>query len=241
LNPLPILPLPLIIECRIIARTSLFTVEAEIAGRRETVYLGNTGRLRGIIEHGKKGFCIENKSGRLKHRLIGVEKDKYAYLIDTQIQERAFIALHNMGLIPWLRDCSLASKNYRLSSEIIDYAFKCNSEIVLVELKSAVMELEGGFAGYPDAPTPRGRRQLEVLAEYALRGGRAFVVFIAGVPNPRGFKLYCGIDQAIKRFVDKAVKAGVVFKSINIFLDPLMKEVVLGDVDLKTDLDCEIK
>jgi sugar fermentation stimulation protein A len=241
LNPLPILPLPLIIDCRIIARTSLFTVEAEIAGRRETVYLGNTGRLRGIIEHGKKGFCIENKSGKLKHRLIGVEKDKYAYLVDTLIQERAFIAAHGKGLIPWLRGCSLLGKNYRLSSEIIDYAFKCNSEVVLVELKSAVMELESGFAGYPDAPTPRGRRQLEVLAEYALRGGRAFVVFIAGVPNPRGFKLYCGVDQAIKRFVDKAVKAGVVFKSINIFLDPLMKEVVLGDVDLKTDLDCEIK
>jgi sugar fermentation stimulation protein A len=241
LNPLPILPLPLIIECRIIARTSLFTVEAEIAGRRETVYLGNTGRLRGIIEYGKKGFCIENKSGKLKHKLIGVEKDKYAYLVDTLIQERAFIAAHGKGLIPWLRGCSLLGKNYRLSSEIIDYAFKCNSEIVLVELKSAVMELEGGFAGYPDAPTQRGRRQLEVLAEYALHGGRAFVVFITGVPNPRGFKLYCGVDQAIKRFVDKAVKAGVVFKSINIFLDPLMKEVVLGDVDLKTDLDCEIK
>jgi DNA-binding sugar fermentation-stimulating protein len=102
LNSLPILPLPLIIECRIIARTSLFTVEAEIAGRRETVYLGNTGRLRGIIEHGKKGFCIENKSGELKHRLIGVKKDKYTYLVDTLIQERAFIAAHGKGLIPWV-------------------------------------------------------------------------------------------------------------------------------------------
>jgi sugar fermentation stimulation protein A len=237
---IPLLKLDEVVECRIVERTSRFTLTVEVGDKRETAYTNNTGRLRNYIVPGRTGYCLESKRGKLKLRIVGVEDGEYAALIDTRLQEESLLAAWRYGLVYWLTNCTLYKRNYRLDNVVVDFAFKCNNgDLRLVEVKSAVMKISESVAGYPDAPTARGRRQLIKLAEYAASGGSAYVVFIAGIPLARKFKLYCGEDKEIKRCVEVAASSGVVFKAINLFLDSHSRTVVLGGVDIPVDLSCE--
>ncbi|MEM4481687.1 MAG: DNA/RNA nuclease SfsA [Desulfurococcaceae archaeon] len=225
-------------ECIILKRNNLFTLEALMRGSTKIVYINNTGRLAGVLERGKKGYCAKNASGSLAFRIIGVEEGEYATLVDTMLQERAFLIAQREGLIKWLLDCRLLKRNYRLDSETIDLAYACGDQLVLVELKSAIMKLAGGYAGYPDAPTVRGRRQIKALADYVKGGGRAVLVFIAGVPFASGFKLYCRADREIKDVIDYAAQSGLELRAVNTCLDPQSKSVILLGGDLPVELSC---
>lgn len=236
---MPVVTLSKLVECYVVKRLTRFTVLAEIRGERMIVYMNNTGRLEGYLRPGKRGYCTENFRGKHKYRIVGVEDGEYVTLIDTNLQEKTFLALQERGLISWLSTCKLHSRNYKLENAVVDFAFKCDDGIVLIELKSAVMRLKESLAGYPDAPTQRGRRQFIELARYASMGGRAIVVFMVAVPGATMFKLHCGEDELIKHAVEVAILSGVEFKALNVFLDPRRKAVVLGSTDLPVDLSCK--
>ncbi|MGC8982702.1 MAG: DNA/RNA nuclease SfsA [Desulfurococcaceae archaeon] len=237
-NLKPLIKLSDLVECRILKRVSRFVVLVDIAGRASTAYLNNTGRLLDYLVPGKVGYCIETRSGRLKYRLVGVGDGEYAALVDTRLQENSFIALYEMGLLSWLNGYRLFKRNYELEGVVVDFAFKRNDELLLTELKSAVMKLGGGAAGYPDAPTIRGRNQILKLADFAKRGNKAFVVFIAAIPHATVFRLYCNADKQIKYVIDYALNSGVNFKSVNVFLDVGSSSVVSGNLELPVDLSC---
>jgi sugar fermentation stimulation protein A len=227
-----------LLECTIIERTSLLTVKVDFNGVQEVVYINNTGRLKEILVRGKKCYCTKTRGGKLRYKLIGVEDEHYASLIDTHLQEEAFITAHKLGYIDWLRDYSLIKRNVKVSSETIDFLFTSMRGVTLVEIKSAVMKLPGNYAGYPDAPTPRGARQIRALAVHASKGGESIVVFIAGIPLAKGFQLYCCVDKEIEKAVKHAVRMGVLFKALNFYLDPITKSVVLGETNLPVKLEC---
>lgn len=235
---IPLFKVDKAVDCEIVERLTRFTILAEIQGSKEVIYTNNTGRLRDYLVRGKRGLCTENKHGKLRYRLLGVYDGEYVTLIDTALQEMSFLRAQELGLIPWLEECVLYKRNYRINSILVDFAFKCGDGLVPVEVKSAVLRLDNGSAGYPDAPTARGRAQILKLSHYVAGGGRAFVVFIAAIPRARKFKLYCDEDKQIKHAVDTALRSGVVFKAVNFFIDPKERAVVLGDPDLPVDLSC---
>jgi DNA-binding sugar fermentation-stimulating protein len=87
-----LLKLPRLVECKIIRRTGLFSVEVELNGKLKRVYLNNTGRLVNVIKSGLKGYLVENKSpSKYEYRLIGIEWREHAALVDTSIQEKGFL------------------------------------------------------------------------------------------------------------------------------------------------------
>lgn len=234
-----IVKLPELHECFIVKRLNLFTVLVDLNGYRVKAYVNNTGRLRDYLVYGKKCYCMKTVRGRLGYRVIGVEEYNVAALIDTMYQEMAFIKLYEEHCISWLYGYKLFKRNYKLGSELIDYAFKHKNEVLLVELKSAVMRLPGDYAGYPDAPTTRGKKQIKALADYARKGGKSIVLFIVGIPKARGFRLYCCADEEIEYIVNYATRNGVEFKAINIYLDPSSNSIILRNINLPVILKCD--
>jgi len=236
--PLVVLGKEELLECRIVRRLTRFTILVEATGGSIIAHLNNTGRLIGIIEPGTPCLLRRIHGAKLGYRLLGVYDDAGGViLLDTSMQEKGFLRAVELGLIPWLNGCTLLGRNRRVSGEVIDYVFKCRGETVYVELKSAVMRLNG-YSGYPDAPTERGRRQIRLLGELATSGLRAIVVFASAVPRVKGFKLYCGADGEIGGVVEEARRRGVVFKSVSIYFDPSTSSVVLDNPDLPVDLSC---
>jgi sugar fermentation stimulation protein A len=228
-----------LVECRIIKRTSRFTVLVEVKGERVLAYTNNTGRLESYLTYNKVGYLTKSNRGVIRYRIIGVEDCGYAALIDTKLQEEAFEKLVSTNVIPWLRGFRVAKRYPRVNGRVFDFLLLRDHGRLLVELKSAVLRLNSHIAGYPDAPTKRGREQLVLLGDLTSKGiYMGLVVFISALPRVNAFQLYCGADKLIEEAVKYAAERGVVFKSIGLHLDPYRGKLVLENPDLPVILKC---
>uniref|UniRef100_A0A7C5TJ97 DNA/RNA nuclease SfsA n=1 Tax=Ignisphaera aggregans TaxID=334771 RepID=A0A7C5TJ97_9CREN len=234
---LPILRLNDIILCSIIKRINRFVVRVNINNVEILAYLANTGRLSDYLVNGKIGFCIPIKASKLRYRIIAIEDQGYAALIDTKLHETAFIESVKRNFIPWLSNCFIYGRNINVNDSIIDFSLLCNDSKVFIELKSAVLRIQNTYASYPDCPSKRGRKQLESLSKIA-RYVKSYVVFVAALPNIKGFKPSCDIDPYLCSAMKTACRNNVIFKSINIFFDPKSNNIVLADSDLPIDFNC---
>jgi len=186
---------------------------------------------------GKRGFCHKIRGAKLNYRLFAVEDGFLAAVVDTVLQQKVFEYLVANNQIPWLRGCKIVKRNPKLESEVIDYALTCNNELLYAELKSAVLRVNGVYAGYPDCPTIRGRKQIAALIEYVKRGGNALLIFIAGLPGVVAFKPYSGGDFIVARLIREASQYGVVTKAIALYYDPVYKKIAVYNTDLPVNLD----
>lgn len=225
-----------LVRCSLIGKLNRFTVRVLVDGVVSSAHLTNTGRLSEYLVSGREGLCISIGGLKLSYRLVAVEDVGGYAILDTLTQGRVFEYLLSEGLIPWLSGCSLRKRNFRLVNEVIDYVLECVDGVRLVELKSAVLRVGSDYASYPDCPTTRGRRQIKALAEHSSTY-RPYVVFMASLPNVKGFKPYCPGDPEILDVMRYAHEKGVVFKAINSYLDE-EGWVVLGNVDLPVRLEC---
>ncbi|MGB9826957.1 DNA/RNA nuclease SfsA [Thermosphaera chiliense] len=218
-------------------RVNRFTVEVEVDGSPVKAHLTNTGRLQEYLVNGRKSLLARIKGPRLSYRLIAVEDgDGYA-VVDTISQQRVFESLVRDNSIPWLKDCFIVKRNYRIEGEVIDYLIECHGLQRLVELKSSVLRTVDNYASYPDCPTDRGVRQIETLARFAEKY-KPLVVFIAALPRVKGFKPFCRGDPRILEAVMNASMKGVVFKSINTYMVDESGWIVLENPDLPVLLEC---
>ena len=227
------LPGDRVTQCTVLSRVNRFVVEVRIGSEAVKAHINNTGRLADVIVRGRRGYCVGlEKPRRLLYRLFAVEYSGGYAVIDTQLQEKAFMNAVEAGLIPWLRRCSVAGRRPRALGEVFDFALKCGSRSGVVETKSAVLMGPEGYAMYPDCPTERGRRHIRKLIEYTATGGWALLVFIAALPNVKGFKPNAEADPEVARLVRRAVTAGVTVKSIGLAYNPANHTVYMYNPDL---------
>jgi sugar fermentation stimulation protein A len=231
-TPMMIFPVDNLIECRIVERLNRFVVRVEISGKPHAMHINNTGRLEEFFVRGRKAFCTEIKRpGKTDGRLFAVEERGLGALIDTQLQMKAFEHLVEKGQVPWLKECSIQKRNPRLGASVLDYLLKCKKKDILLEVKSAVLR-EGEFAMYPDCPTTRGQRHVRELSEYTKKGGIAYIVFMAALPEVSAFTPYKRGDPLLFEYLLNARKWGVTIKAIGLYFDPRDSHVHLSDPDL---------
>ncbi|MEM3462736.1 MAG: DNA/RNA nuclease SfsA [Candidatus Bathyarchaeia archaeon] len=197
-------------RCEISRRVNRFVVEVIAGGRRLRALSTNTGRLEDLLVAGRGAICKPKWGGRTDCTLIAVEvHGRGLAIVDARVQALAFERAIEKGLIGWLWGCSIAKRGPRLGNSVLDYLLDCDGRGALLELKSAVLLHEGDKAGYPDCPTPRGRRQIEELMRYARNGGRGIVAFVAALSNVKAFKPYERGDPEMVRLLKEARCAGV--------------------------------
>ncbi len=219
------------VECIVLERLNRFVVRVAVGGTVEKAYINNTGRLHDILVYGRLGYCLPGRGARTRYRLFAVKDRDGAALIDTRMQMEAFEKALEENMLPWLHGCRLISRNPRLGESVLDYLVECNGEEVYVELKSAVLRL-GDAASYPDCPSLRGRRHIRELINHARTGGRALLVFVAALPEPRYFTPNREADPVIAQLVVEAIEAGVGVHAIALHYRPREKAVVLEKPDL---------
>jgi len=139
--------------------------------------------------------------------------------------------------IPWLKGCEISKRNVRLGSSLIDYLITCTCGSIYLEVKSAVLRGDGGYAMYPDCPSLRGRRHVKTLIDHVLKDGCGAIIFIAALPDVKAFKLNVQGDPEMASLLRQAYEVGVLLKAIRICYDPRSSTVWLEDPDLKVQLD----
>lgn len=227
---IPLVEIPEAIRCKILERKNRFVVEVSMEGEPALAHVNNTGRLTGFLVRGRTGYCLPKREGVTKFKLIAVEDCGKAALIDTSFQMQAFENALNRKLIPWAV-CRILARAPKLGSSRLDYLLECGLHRMFVEVKSAVLR-EDFYAMYPDCPSIRGRRHLSEISEYVKKGGKAFIVFIAALPDVKAFKPYEKGDPEIPRLLVKAAEAGVAVKALSMHYEPGASCIFLDNPDL---------
>ncbi|MDW8022044.1 MAG: DNA/RNA nuclease SfsA [Nitrososphaerota archaeon] len=223
-----------VVVCTVLRRINRFVVEVEMGDRVSRVYLCNTGRLAGYLVKGREGFCAENSRPRkLRYRLFSIRDDGLGAILDTQLQLKSFERAIN--LIPPFRDCKISRRNVRVGESVLDYLLKCPGGDLVLEVKSAVLRIDG-YASYPDCPSTRARKQLRDLIRASDAGHRGAILFIAALPNVSAFKPNIGADQELYRMLLEARDRGVEIGAISIAYNPEDLFIYLLDPWLRVEL-----
>lgn len=90
-----------------------------------------------------------------------------------------------------------------------DFMLQCGSQQVLLEVKNVTLMHEAGQAVFPDAPSLRGQRHLQTLAQAVAAGHRGIMLYLVQRSEARAFAPADHIDAAYGRLLRQAVAAGV--------------------------------
>ena len=141
---------------RFIERPNRFIAYVEIAGKKETVHVKNTGRCAELLTPNASVYVqrAENPDRKTQWDLIGVKKGKRMINMDSQIP--------NKVVEEWIKQGNLfpdaivirPEKTYRKSR--FDLYVEEGDRKIFVEVKGVTLE-ENGIVKFPDAPTERGK------------------------------------------------------------------------------------
>ncbi|MGB9726279.1 MAG: DNA/RNA nuclease SfsA [Fervidicoccaceae archaeon] len=208
-----------VFDCKILERDSRFSVLVEVDGKKGRAWLSNSGRLQDLIFPGAKGLCIEGREKRTSFRLLASwgKSARGPIVVDTRLHELSFEVAMSRKVLPKLRECSLEGKGFRMGNSILDYSLKCQGRKGVAELKSAAIDREG-VASYPDAPSDRGKRHLEILSDLVRKGLRGFLIFVAPFEWARAFEPAWEVDRELGKLLVKAFNDGVEITAFSIGL-----------------------
>ncbi len=231
-----LIKIPAASECKILERLNKFIVKIEIDETEDLAFLQNTGRLQQYIERGRMGFCIPiKKPKRLRYRLFAVRDNSLCAVLDTLLQAKSFESALKKNFIPWLIGYQITKRDVRINHVRADYLVERKSDKCFLELKSAILRLDG-CASYPDCPSTRAFRQLKAMLKLVKSGATVFLIFVAAVPNVIGFKLNHHADPRLCSLIKKAAEEGVNIKGISIGYDPDSSSIALLDYDLPIEI-----
>ncbi|ASJ03331.1 sugar fermentation stimulation protein SfsA [Thermococcus profundus] len=227
-----------VVPCKFIERLNRFVALVEVNGEIRKALVTNTGRLEEFMVEGRKAFCTPKSGGKTDFVLVAFEDlgDKGA-IIDTRTQAKAFERAVELGLVPWLKDCSIKRKEITVGKSRLDYLFECPGGEFYAEMKSAVLRggERGEYAMYPDCPSVRGQKHIRELIELSSSGKRAMIFFIGAMPSVEKFKPYEKGDPEIARLLKEAKKAGVEVYALSIALLP-SGEITLESPELEIEV-----
>ena len=178
-----------ITKASFISRPNRFIAEVDIAGRKETVHVKNTGRCKELLVPGCEVWLNEpgTEGRKTRYDLVAVRKSNgILFNIDSQAPNKA--------VKEWLvkQDYENVISEYSYGDSRIDFYMERFSgqvepERFLMEVKGCTLEIDG--VGYfPDAPTQRGVKHIRELIRARSEGFRsvlAFVIQMDGVSEVR--------------------------------------------------------
>ncbi len=178
-----------ITKASFISRPNRFIAEVDIAGRKETVHVKNTGRCKELLVPGCEVWLNEpgTEGRKTRYDLVAVRKNNgILFNIDSQAP--------NKVVKEWLlkQPYDNVIPEYSYGDSRIDFYMEkisCGQEPerFLMEVKGCTLEING--VGYfPDAPTQRGVKHIRELIRARSDGFKAvlaFVIQMGGVSEVR--------------------------------------------------------
>ncbi len=168
-----------LVEASFAARSGQFLVEAQMGGRMVRAHLADRGRLIDLLVPGTRLLLAprEEIGRKTAFQVVAVYQNGDLVSLDSQLPNRLVAAALSLGALPQFARYSRVQRDVQLGPHRIDFRLSEGLDTCLLEVKS-VTHLVEGVAVFPDAPTERGHRHLELLINAARNGQRAAVVFI---------------------------------------------------------------
>ena len=204
---------PDLIPAEFIWRDNRFTAAVRLDGKITRAHIANSGRLPGLfIPDGRVWLTPVDKPNRkTKFDLKLVEMDGSLISVDARLPNPLFAeALREKQLGGFVY--KYVQPEAKLGKSRMDFRLSNDDEVCWVETKSVTL-VENRIAMFPDAPTARGRRHLQELAESVINGDQAAVVFVVQRSDAEQFMPNTSIDPEFTQELINAVTIGVVAKA----------------------------
>jgi sugar fermentation stimulation protein A len=168
-----------LIEAIFVERLNRFAVRVIIDDKTETAHLHDPGRLQELLIPGARLYL--RKANRHNRKtgwdVILIKKGRQLVVIYSTLANQLLAHLLRERQFPGLRGWRLVRTEPPFGKGRFDFELARGKRRMFVEVKSVSL-VENGIAKFPDAPTKRGRRHLEELADAVNQGYQAKVLFI---------------------------------------------------------------
>ena len=191
-----------------IARPNRFIAQVELDGQIELCHVKNTGRCRELLTPRAVVYveCHHDPKRKTRFSLIAVEKGELLINMDSQAPNKVVGDwLQAGGLFPQL---NFLKPECRYRSSRFDFYLETPQQKMFIEVKGVTLE-ENGVALFPDAPTERGIKHLDELAEAVRDGYAAAVLFVVQLRGVTYFTPNRRTHAAFAEALQRAQQAGV--------------------------------
>lgn len=202
---------PELLPVTFIQRISRFTAVVGLSsGERTSAYVPTTGRLTGVLRRGGRIWLepVTNQNRKLRYTLVLAELEQGGFCsVNATLANQLFEeALSNQRLEAF--PCDEIRREVTYKDSRFDFRLAEQNQVCWVEVKSVTCVQEG-VGMFPDAPTSRGQKHLRELAELAVLGDRASVVFVAQRGDATRFKPHETVDPEFTEVLRQAHAQGV--------------------------------
>ncbi len=167
------------VEATFIKRLNRFLGLIEIEGAETECFIPNPGRMKELLEVGKKVYLLEKDAQYRKtsYDLILVNHNGKMVSTDSRVPNKVFQEAMEFSMIPEFEGYSVRFKEYSFLNSRLDFLLEAKSKKpLLLEVKSCTL-VKGDMAIFPDAPTKRGVRHIFDLVQ-AFPKKRAAIFFL---------------------------------------------------------------
>lgn len=189
-------------------RPNRFIAHVKINGVMETVHVKNTGRCRELLVPGYPVILekSDNPARKTAYDLISVCKEGRWINMDSQApNEAAAEWIQGGGLFP--EEVSVYRER-KYGNSRFDIYVESPERKAFIEVKGVTLE-ENNIVRFPDAPTERGLKHVEELAECMQDGYEAYLLFVIQMKDVRKFQPNWNTHHRFGDALKTAREAGV--------------------------------
>ncbi len=196
-------------EATFLQRLNRFSALVAIEGRKEPVYLANSGRMAELLQPGRTVLLQEKSHPHRKtgYDLIMVALGEKLVSVDARVPGRLVYEAIVAGGLPHFHGYSSIHREVTMGRSRLDFLLTNHSRCFL-EVKSVTL-VRQGKALFPDAPTLRGRRHLRELSHAREQEDEAGVIFVVQREDAIAFSPHDEMDPEFGRALREALAAGV--------------------------------
>lgn len=205
---------------RFVSRPNRFVAHVHIGEAVRPVHVPSSGRMAELLVPGAEVLVRPTAAGRrTQGRLWGVRYQGSWVAIDTTIVRPLLARAFARNLLPELAPVATVRWEVAVGRHRIDVAWDDPGGRVFLEVKSVTL-VDRGVALFPDAPTERGRRQVQALAALARAGVRCHVLFLVQRDDGALLRPHFRHDPAFARALAEAARAGVGLHARSLLVGP---------------------
>lgn len=192
-----------------IKRLNRFVAVVEHDGLQSLAHIATSGRLREILLPAAPVLLEKSNdpARRTAFSLRAVEHNGVWISVDAQIPNKLMGKALRQNALPPFADAVFLRSEPPYGGGRFDFLLSAERKLIYIEIKSVTL-VEAGVGLFPDAPTERGRRHLELLALSAIEN-RAAVIFVIQRQDAHSFSPNKKMDPAFAEALCQACLAGV--------------------------------
>ncbi len=207
-------------------RYKRFLADAELEGEAITVHCPNPGSMLGHCDRGQTIWIAPKTGGKLSWGWELAGKGDALTGINTLNANRIAAEAIKGGKISELAGYPSLRAEYTVGDSRLDFLLEDGKRRCFVEVKNVTLSRRPKTAEFPDSPTLRGRKHLELLQKLAEgEYNRAVMLFIVQRDDCRRMTTAADIDPRYHSSLKSALRSGVEVLAYGCFVSPQTLEI----------------